>query len=134
MLKRIVRFCARLIRWIPILWNQEEYDSGYIYELMRVKLLELQRSLEKDTLHLGNDKHIRDIKVCLGHLDRYRHWERYVDIPDIAYEFEPTEDGFYKQVSNPKLDSAYKKAIKYEQENYEQFWRVFLKHHQHWWC
>lgn len=41
-LRKFGRFIKRLFRWLPVLWRQEEWDSGYIYDILDVKLKELR--------------------------------------------------------------------------------------------
>ena len=40
-LRRFGRFILREIRWIPVLWNQEDWDFEYMYDLLEVKMKEL---------------------------------------------------------------------------------------------
>ena len=40
-LRRVGRFILREVRWAPVLWNQEEWDYAYIYDLLIMKMKEL---------------------------------------------------------------------------------------------
>lgn len=132
-IKRIYEFIKRLIRWMPVLWGQVEYDIHCVYDLMEFKMKEIRTALEHDTLHVGNDRYIRQINICLAHLDRYRHWEKYIDF-DTNLEFEPTDDGFYRLKPNKTRERAIDKAIAFEEENYQMFWKRFIQWHNQWWC
>lgn len=50
-LRRVGRFILRLFRWIPVLWNQEEWDYEYIYDLLEMKMKELYENMFHDTWH-----------------------------------------------------------------------------------
>ena len=42
-LRKIGRFILRLIRWIPLLYKQEEWDYSYIYDILEMKMKELRK-------------------------------------------------------------------------------------------
>lgn len=135
-LRRLGRFIKREIRWVPVLWNQEEWDYAYIYDLLIMKMKELKKDLQKDKWH---DTHcvkrsIQQIDVCLGRLDRYLNWPDYYDYPMEDIYSEPTEDGCYKMChASEKNEKQRQGAHVFEEKNYNKFWKDFLKWHQGWW-
>ena len=50
-LRKSGRFVKRLGRWIPVLWNQEDWDYEYIYDLLIMKMKELKEDMSKDYWH-----------------------------------------------------------------------------------
>lgn len=135
-LRRLKRFILRLFRWLPVLWNQEEWDYEYIYDLLEMKMKDLYSEMMKDTWHdqKGVQRGLKQIKVCLKRLDMWRNWTNYYDYPmeDIVYK--PTEDGFYRmEYTSEENEKQRLGAIKFEQKNYDKFWKDFLAWHRGWW-
>lgn len=75
--KRIYRYIKRLIKWIPFLWNNEDWDSFYLLEVIRLKLEELEKAQRENKRHVGSDKRARKIREVLEHLKRYNNIEKY---------------------------------------------------------
>lgn len=135
-LRRLKRFILRLFRWIPVLWNQEEWDYEYVYDLLEMKMKELRENISKDTWHesRGVKKRIKQIDVCLRRLDMWRNWTEYYEYPTDDIIHTPTDNGCYKlEYTSEKNEKQRLGAIKFEQKNYDKFWKNFLAWHQGWW-
>lgn len=135
-LRRTGRFILRLFRWIPVLWNQEEWDYEYIYDLLEMKMKELYENMSQDTWHeqKGIKKRLKQIEVCLERLDRWRNWPNYYDYPMDDIVHVPVENGCYKlEYTSEENEKQRLGAIKFEQKNYDKFWKNFLDWHRGWW-
>ena len=134
-LRKIGRFILRLIRWIPLLYKQEEWDYEYIYDILELKMKELQKSISKDTWHTEHcvKRELLQIKVCLSRLDRFRNWDKYIDVPDEEMKFVPTEDGYNKLEMSEEYNNAIRQGIEFEKKNYNKFWNDFVLWHNNWW-
>ena len=44
-LRRLGRFILREVRWIPVLWNQEDWDFEYMYDLLEMKMKEIRKDM-----------------------------------------------------------------------------------------
>ena len=134
-IRKIWRFINRIIKWIPILWKQEDWDYEYLYDLMEVKMRELQKCLKEDDLHLHSDKYARQISICLAYLDRYRNWDNYIEYPTDDFKWVDCKNGCKRLEHTNKINEIKrKKAIPYEQFNYDMFWKRFIQWHRQWWC
>ena len=136
-LRKLGRFIVREIRWLPVLWNQEDWDFEYIYDLLEIKMKELRRNMSKDYWHdqKSVQKGIRQIDICLKRLDMWRNWTSYYEYPMDDIYHEPTEDGKYYVVkyASEKNEKQRLGAIDFEKKNYDKFWKDFLAWHQGWW-
>ena len=135
-LRRVGRFIKREVRWAPILWNQEEWDFSYMYDLLVMKMKELKKDMSKDYWHEQKSvqRGIKQIDICLARLDRYRNWPDYYDYPLEDIYSEPTEDGCYKMCyASEKNEKQRQGAHAFEEKNYNKFWKDFLRWHQGWW-
>lgn len=135
-IRRVGRFICRIIRWIPVLWNQEDWDYEYLYDLIEVKMKELRKDMSKDVWH--DQKVVRDgvrqIDICLARLDRWRNWPNYYDYPMDDIYYVPTKNNckemHYYSEENEKQRWG---ALEFEKKNYDKFWKDFLRWHRGWW-
>ena len=136
--RRVGRFILRLFRWIPVLWNQEEWDFGYTYDILKLRLEELRKNISEDTWHTPEciKEELQQIDSVLDHLDKYRNWTDYIDIPETPKdwnEFPETEDGMHAWNPTKEQHEAYQKANKFEDEHYNAFWDEMKQHSGNWW-
>lgn len=135
-LRKLGRFILREIRWTPVLWNQEEWDYAYVYDLLIMKMKELRKNMSKDTWHDQKEvqRSIRQIDICLERFDRYINWPNYYDYPMEDIYSEPTEDGCYRMCyASEKNEQQRLGAIAFEEKNLRKFWKDFVKWHRGWW-
>lgn len=101
-LRKVGRFVKRLYRWIPVLWKQEEWDYGYMYNILELKLKELLKCIQEDDLHVEAPICSRQIKICLKYLDRYRNPDKYIKIPEEEIKF----DEKHRMVTSEEFSKA----------------------------
>ena len=126
----------RIGRWLPVLWNQEDWDYAYIYDLLIMKMKELRKDMSKDYWHDQKEvqRSIKQIDLCLERLDRYMNWEKHYYYPMEDIYYEPTEDGCVKMCHASKANEKQRLgAIEFEERNFEKFWKNFVKWHRGWW-
>ena len=127
-LRKFGRFIKRLFRWLPVLWRQEEWDYGYIYDILDVKLKELRDCIAKDDIHADAPTCLRQINICLKYLDRYRNADNYIKFPDEK-----------PRIVNSRLETSeeYTAAClglyEFEQGSRDKFWKRFVQWHSKWW-
>lgn len=128
------RFLKRLPKYIKLAWQQEDWDYEYLYDLIEMKLKEFQKAQENDDRHEGSWKYVRQIKVTLARLDRYRNWTNYYEYPMEDIKWVPCDNNCLRmEHTNEENEKQRLGAITFEQKNYDKFWKDFLKYHQHWW-
>lgn len=135
-LRRVYRFILREIRWTSVLWNQEEWDFEYMYDLLEMKMKELKKDMSKDYWHEQKSvqRGIKQIDICLARLDRWRNWTKYYEYPMDDIVHVPTEDGCYRiEHTSEENEKQRLGSIDFEQKNYNKFWKDFLAWHQGWW-
>ena len=136
-LRRLGRFILREVRWIPVLWNQEDWDFEYMYDLLEMKMKEIRKDMSKDIWHNQKvvQKSIKQIDICLARLDRWRNWTNYYYYPTNDIYSEPTEDGKYyvQKYASEENEKQRLGALTFEQKNYDKFWKDFLAWHRGWW-
>ena len=135
-LRKLGRFLLREIRWIPVLWNQEDWDFEYMYDLLEFKMKELRRDMSKDTWHDQKcvQRSIKQIDICLARLDRWRNWTDYYYYPmDDVYHEEQKNGCYQLKYTSEENEKQRSGAIDFEMKNYDKFWKDFLAWHRGWW-
>lgn len=135
-LRKVGRFILRLIRWVPVLWNQEEWDYEYMYDVLVMKMKELRKNMSEDCWHDSKEvqKRIKQIDICLRRLDMHRNWTKYYYYPMEDIYYEPTEDGCFRVChASERNEKQRLGAIHFEEKNFKKFWKDFVQWHQGWW-
>lgn len=137
-LRRVGRFILRLKRWLPVLWKQEEWDFEYTYDLLEQKIKDLRDCIKKDTWHTEDcvKEELQQIDACLQHLDKYRNWTHYIEIPEPPEDFvrwTDCENGCKELHFTDEEHKAYQKANEFEEENRLAFWEDLKNHGGNWW-
>ena len=135
-IRKFFRFIKRVIRWLPVLWKQEEWDYEYIYDLLKIKMLELRKSISEDTWHEEKSvkRELKEIDICLARLDRWRNWIEYYDYPTDDIKMLRTSDGTYKMKHFSEANEIQRRGASiFEEKNYNKFWKDFLRWHRNWW-
>lgn len=132
-LRKLGRFLLRLCRWIPVLYEQEEWDAEYIYDILELKLKELYKNIQQDTWHeeRGVKRSLLQIKICLERLHRYQNAYEYFDVPECAFEF--NEDGTVELLTTKDYDKIIDDLVKFEYKNNKKFWQDLTRWHHNWW-
>lgn len=133
-LRKFGRFIKRLYRWLPVLWQLEDWDYMYIYPVLKLKLEELQKCLKEDDLHVNAPKYARQIEICLKYMDRFVNPDNYIKLPQDGISFEKTENGATILKTSKKLGRVAVQSYNFEQENFRMFWKRFEQWHRNWWC
>lgn len=135
-IRKVGRFIVRVVRWLPVLWEQEDWDYSYIYDLLIMKMKELRKDMSKDYWHNQREvqQSIKQIDVCLARLDRYLNWTNYYEYPMEDLYYEPTKDGCLRMCyASEKNEKQRLGAIEFEEKNFNKFWEDFIKWHRGWW-
>jgi hypothetical protein len=135
--RHLYRFTKRLVTWLPLCWNTENWDYEGYYDFIMMFMKDQLKAQEEDIWHCQKDvkRRIQQIKICIEYLKRYRDWPKYYKYPEPQHI--PREDPkygtvysiVYKRGDNIKA----KEASLYEEFNKKMFWKRFLQWHQGWW-
>src|SRR3990167_6256045 len=94
-IKRILEGIQNIFRWAPTIYKDKNWDSHYIFEIIKFKLLQQRNHLVKDNRHEGISTLNRDITICLKLIeliqDDYYNLE-YMDYHKSKYNWEDCED------------------------------------------
>jgi hypothetical protein len=163
MIKLKVIYCnlKRIIRWIPVLWNDRDWDYSHIYRILRFKLLTVRENqiefqqwvssnLEDNSkiIESGEIRINRQLTVCIKLLERliedgygleeYRKheekWGKHIYQNDGLM-------GKREKVTTPELEAQeHTEVAKIFQDednarsaDIKAFFKIFEKYHERWW-
>lgn len=63
---RIKRRIKNLIKWLPTIWHDEQWDYHYIYKIIEKKLELIEQHMKSDFClkSVNQDKYIKQIQIC----------------------------------------------------------------------
>jgi len=91
-----------LIRWLPIIWNDQDWDTNYIWNIWKFKLKNQADYIGKKGHHVNNERDAQRMMTCVRLIERiqdeyYLHephtyhevkwnWDDYVESDDEFFE------------------------------------------------
>lgn len=120
-----------LWKWLPIIWKQRDWDSSYIFEIIKHKLLLQREEIVGANRHTTVWQTNRDITICLNLIERLQesyYENEYQDYHEQTFEFIPSgnkyegEDTFKMESTTIRKDfvpyfAKYINAYKYLRKN-----------------
>lgn len=55
---------VNIIKWMPIVWNDRDWDHYYLLKILEFKLLKMEKLFRKYGNHMSSDKQARQLKKC----------------------------------------------------------------------
>lgn len=73
------RRLKRFIAWFPILWDDEDWDAAYLYEIMRFKISRMRADVERNQRHTTWERKVKDMRIAEFVLNRLAFSDHYHD-------------------------------------------------------
>ncbi len=54
----------RVLRWLPTIWNDRDWDSHYLLRIMRFKLERMRLNMQANCRHVGWEKTVKEIRLA----------------------------------------------------------------------
>lgn len=61
-----------IIRWFPIIWRDRDWDWEYLAVMMQTKLERMANDTEKYGYHIGKEKDVKNMRLCVALIKRLR--------------------------------------------------------------
>lgn len=89
-----LRGIRNLIEWFPIIWQDRDYDSQYLMDLMKFKIEKMYKHQDSMLTHASTQRNVEIMKTVVRLMDKvqdetYRH--EYYDYIDSEFEFVKVE-------------------------------------------
>lgn len=152
--KRFIGKIAKICAYIPILWNDEDWDYSYLLDLIKFKLNRIKNTIYKNNIIAPYE--IRNI--CIGinqtidHINNYQndvcaYKEINGELPfKVGFKHNKLENGCYNLITwnedadrqlNEQEEETYSKYIKdcyaFEQKEWDAIFDTIKKEGQKWW-
>ena len=79
-IRRFFRRFYNLYRWLPIIWQDQDWDTSYIWEIWKFKLKNQAEYIGKKGHHVDNERDAQRMMTCVRLIER---------IQEGYYEHEP---------------------------------------------
>jgi hypothetical protein len=70
LLKSIKQGIVNIIRWIPVVWEDNDWDWYYLSRVMEYKLRKMSKSFKKEGVSVEADKCAKEMLICAELLKR----------------------------------------------------------------
>lgn len=104
-------FLVKLVKWIPVLWKDRDYDDFFIFEILKVKILQQRNYLVKSNRHTNISQDNFWMTICLNLIERIQksfYEIEYFDYFEEEIKFveydNKEESGLYTMESEIKKD------------------------------
>lgn len=87
-MKTLIRRVKNIIRWLPVLWNDADFDYGYLVEMLEFKLKNMQEFFANDklTVCIDADKISLEIGEVVAALHRYNNDDYGTEWYNLLYQ------------------------------------------------
>jgi hypothetical protein len=93
--KNFIRGIKNLWKWFPTIWKDRDYDSNFIYEVLRIKLENQAYYIEHKGIHVDAERDAERMLLCarLIQIQQEELYEtEYLDYLKRDHQFIPTDE------------------------------------------
>ena len=151
---KIIRFIEgvqNVIKWLPVIWHDVDFDYHYLYKILHFKLKNMQEYLESDYAITADAKKTAKQIMIAKNLCKRLIDDNYLDNALRKYEtqygssdvisFEPTENEYLHQLiwnwTDEKQEKDFGRACEHseymERQDIDYLFNFMKKHIQGWW-
>ena len=117
-IKSKIRQIRKLIRWIPILWRDRDWDYYFVYEILKQKLIDTEKYIRRDGLHIFNKEDADSILKAIDLIEKVQteyHLDKY-----LSEAKEWTTEGIEQAAKDH--DNARQELFQHLNDNIEKWW------------
>jgi len=108
----------KILRWIPILWRDRDWDYYFVYEILKQKLINTEAHIRKEGLHLFNNEDADSINKAIEMIEKVQ-TEYFLD-KYLSEAKSWTTEGIEQATKDH--DNARKELFDYLNNNIEKWW------------
>jgi hypothetical protein len=117
-IKRTIRQVHKILRWIPILWRDRDWDYYFVYEILKQKLIDTEKHTRVDSFHMFNESDADGILKAISMIEKVQ-TEYFLD-KYLSEATEWTTEGIEKATLDH--DKARRELFDYLNDNIEKWW------------
>ena len=108
----------KILRWIPILWRERDWDYYFVYEILKQKLIDTEKYIREDGTHMFNDQDADSMLKAIDLISKVQteyHLDKY-----LSEAKEWTTEGIDKAVE--EHDTLKRELFQHLNDNIEKWW------------
>lgn len=110
-MKKFINRIKTIFAYLPLLWNDHDWDHDYLYELIKKKLERKLKYFQNNKITYEDDRTIKELSICIHLLNR---------IIDDKYSETKRAEYLYSIINKNKQDSLNRNLHKYYFEYVDQ--------------
>ncbi len=150
--RNILTGIYNVIRWLPTIWNDRDWDDYYILYMLKTKLQHMENFFRSDNAWSARAKEDADnIRYAINLIDKIQNHDYTGEAlkpfrernPEYKFELktEPCEDNpkLYRVITDDTpeqkelLSQCYNQSEKNEDNDYKELFRYLGEHIREWW-
>jgi len=116
-IKNKIRQIRNVIRWIPIIWRDRDWDYYFIYEILKQKLINQEQYIREQGIHVFNKADADSIRTAIEMIDKVQH-EYHIDKYLSGWNWNMDD----MNQSLEDHDVAREELFQYLSDNIEKWW------------
>lgn len=153
----IITSIKNVLRWIPIIWRDRDWDHTFLYIILQFKLSNMEKYLRKHGHSVNAEKDAHRIKICVTLLKRLlndeyhdavfkKHDEKWGELKFNWIELKDKPEFSELKIKRPNVitekdekteRNEYNRLMQVEnnlkQQDIEYLFETIKKYHQGWW-
>jgi hypothetical protein len=116
--KQFFKRIYNLYRWFPIIWNDQDWDDHYIFEILKFKLKNQAEYIGYHDRHMSAKRDAEIMMLCVRLMDKVQHeyyGREYQDYYKSDMRFIPSE-------SHP---GSYEMEVEILEENFDDYFKKY---------
>lgn len=117
-IKQFFKRIYNLYRWFPIIWNDQDWDDHFIFEILKFKLKNQAEYIGYHDRHMSAKRDAEIMMLCVRLMDKVQHeWygREYQDYYKSDMRFIPSE-------SHP---GSYEMEVEILEENFDDYFKKY---------
>jgi hypothetical protein len=116
-IRRIIRCTKNLLRWLPIIWKDEQWDYYYILEILKHKLVFTADHTRKHGYHVNSNYDADRMMLCVRLIEKVQN-----------------EDYMMEMINDDNITKEKLQLVKQKQEKAKRIlFKLLDKHIESWW-
>jgi len=117
-IKQFFKRLHNLYRWTPIIWKDRDWDYYFIYEILKQKLINVEKFTRGEGIHFYNNRDADSILKAIDMIEKVQN-EYYLD-KYLSETTEWSDKGMNKAIVDH--DIAKQELFQYLSDNIEKWW------------
>jgi len=117
-LKQFIQKIKNLIRWLPIIWKDQDWDDFYIFEILKFKLKNQAKYIGKRGIHVSAKRDAEIMMTCVRLIEKVQ--DEYYGTEYFNYH--KSELKFIDSESHPGM---YEMEIEHISENFDDYFKKY---------